>query len=60
MTKPWLNLSILVGVALMLTTTAWANGRAVEDAVTLFRHIEAVNNFNTCARLARVEQAIRA
>ncbi len=54
MTKPWLRLSIVVGVALMLTTTAWANGRAVEDAFTLFRHIEAVNNFNTCARLARV------
>ncbi len=53
MTKTWLVLSIVVGLSLMLTTTAWANGRAVEDAFTLFRHIEAVNNFNTCARLAR-------
>ncbi len=54
MNKRWLGLSIVVGLIFMLATTAWANGRAVKDAFTLFRHIETVNNFNTCARLARV------
>jgi len=48
MLKPWLCLSILVGLVLVLAAPAWGNGRAVEDAFTLFRHIEAVNNFNTC------------
>ena len=48
MKRTWLNLSIVVGLIFMLATPAWANGRAVKDAFTLFRHIEAVNNFNTC------------
>ncbi len=53
-------ISALKEICAPRTLVGFSLRRNVSGCFTLFRHIEAVNNFNTCARLARVEQATRA
>jgi len=44
MTKPWLNLSIVVGLALLLAPPFWVDNQAGSEAFTLYLDGNAIDS----------------